>query len=114
MDKIQTLSYELHDLLLSSKEYLILKETELVMLNDNECKNLIDNYHKLLEKYNFDKSDEVLNLLSKAKMLMDQNELVIKYKKAYKDYQILVGNITDVVFKDYKKDSILDKIIRAK
>ena len=62
----------------------------------------------------FDKSDEVLNALSNAKSLMFQNKLISDYKKAYKDYQILVGNITDVVFKDFKKDSLLDKIIRAK
>lgn len=114
MEKIQKLSYELHDLLLSSTEYLKLKECEVIMINNVEAKKLIDNYKEIIEKYNFDKSDEVLNALSNAKSLMFQNKLIIDYKKAYKDYQILVGNITDVVFKDFKKDSLLDKIIRAK
>ena len=114
MENILELAYKLHDLLLNSNEYKILKDYEDKMLNDDNANSLINNYHICLEKYNFDKSEEVLKKLSNAKLLMDQNELVILYKKAYKDYQILVGNITDVVFKDFKKDTFLDKLIRAK
>ena len=114
MEKIQKLSYELHDLLLSSKEFLTLKEAEINMMSDMNAKLLIDNYHSLLEKYNFDKSDSILQLLANAKMQMDKNAFVIEYKKAYKDYQILVGIITEHVFDGLKKESLLDKIIRAK
>ena len=114
MENILELAYKLHDLLLNSSEYKILKDCEEKMLNDDNANSLINAYHICLEKYNFDKSEEVLKKLSNAKLLMDQNELVILYKKAYKDYQILVGNITDVVFKDFKKDTFLDKLIRAK
>ena len=53
-------------------------------------------------------------LLSSAKFEMDNNELIINYKKAFKDYQILVGKITSIVFEDFKTDSLLDKIIKAK
>ena len=49
-----------------------------------------------------------------AKLELDNNEIVIKYKKAYKDYQLLVGKITDIVFEDFSNPSLLDKIVRAK
>lgn len=114
MEHIQNLAYELHELLTSSKEFIYLKECERNMLTDDVANNLIKDYHKAQEQYNFDKSDEVLNMLHNAKLKMDQNELVILYKKAYKEYQILVGNITDIVFKDFKNESLVDKIIRAK
>ena len=42
------------------------------------------------------------------------NELVIKYKEKYKDYQILLGKITEVVFEGFASTSTIDKIIRAK
>ena len=45
---------------------------------------------------------------------MDNNVNIINYKKAYKDYMILVGKITDESFLDFKKESLIDKIIRAK
>ena len=114
MEHIQNLAYELHELLTSSNEFNYLKECERNMLTDDVANNLIKEYHKAQEQYNFDKSDEVLNILHNAKLKMDQNELVILYKKAYKEYQILVGNITDIVFKDFKNESLVDKIIRAK
>ena len=114
MEHIQNLAYELHELLTSSKEFKYLKECERNMLTDDVANNLIKEYHKAQEQYNFDKSDEVLNILHNAKLKMDQNELVILYKKAYKEYQILVGNITDIVFKDFKNEYLVDKIIRAK
>ena len=114
MEKIQDLAYQLHDMLLESEEFIKLKDAEAAMLNDNNSKLLIDNYHSLLEKYIFDKSENVLKMLSKAKLKMDQNELVINYKKAYKEYQLLIGNITDLVFDGFKSQTLLDKIIRAK
>ena len=114
MEKIQSLAYELHDLLLNSKEFIYLKECEVKMISDVQCKTLIDNYHNLQGRYNFEKTEEVLTMLSKAKLLMDQHPLVIEYKKAFKEYQILVGNITDIVFEGFKKDTLVDKIIRAK
>ena len=114
MENIQNLAYELHELLTNSNEFKYLKQCEEIMLNDLVASKLIKQYHKAQEVYNFDKSDEVLNMLHDAKLNMDQNELVILYKKAYKEYQILVGNITDIVFKDFKNESLVDKIIRAK
>ena len=41
-------------------------------------------------------------------------ENVINYKKAYKEYQLLVGQITDIVFEGFSNPSLLDKIVRAK
>lgn len=114
MENIQNLAYELYELLTSSKEYKKLKKCEDEMLNDSISNTLISEYHMLQEKYNSDKSDDVVSMLHLAKLKMDQNELVISYKKAYKDYQILVGKVTDIVFKDFKSESIIDKIIRAK
>ena len=43
MEKIQSLAYELHDLLLNSKEFIYLKECEVKMISDVQCKALIDN-----------------------------------------------------------------------
>ena len=114
MDKVSSLAYQLHEMLLQSNEYLSLKETENIMLNDLEASNLIASYHQALEKYSTNKSDAVLKELHKAKLNMDLNELVIKYKEKYKDYQILLGKITEVVFEDFASTSTIDKIIRAK
>ena len=114
MQEIVSLAYSLHEMLLSSNEYKALKEAENIMLNDKISSQLINEYHTLQQKYNFNKTDEVLTMLSNAKLNMDNNELVIKYKNAYKQYQILVGNITSIVFEGYKSDTLLDKIIKAK
>ena len=59
-------------------------------------------------------TQENLKLLHQAKLEMDLNEVVIKYQKAYKEYQILLNEITDLVFDGFSKQSLLDKIIRAK
>ena len=45
---------------------------------------------------------------------MDLNELIMNYKEKYKDYQILLGKITEVVFEGFASTSTVDKIIRAK
>ena len=52
--------------------------------------------------------------LHKVKLELDNNKNVIEYKKAYKEYQLLVGKITDIVFEDFSNPSILDRIVRAK
>lgn len=114
MENIQNLAYELYELLTSSNEYKNLKKCEVEMLNNSVSNTLINEYHMLQEKYNMDKSEDILSMLHLAKLKMDENELVILYKKAYKDYQILVGKVTDIVFKDFKSESMIDKIIRAK
>ena len=80
MDKVSSLAYQLHEMLLQSNEYLSLKETENIMLNDLEASNLIASYHQALEKNSTNKSDAVLKKLHQAKLNMDLNELVIKYK----------------------------------
>ncbi len=114
MEKVINLSYELHDLLLKSNEFLTLKKYEEIMLKDEKSNKLINDYHKAFEEYNFDKSEKCLKEVHKHKLLMDNNINIINYKKAYKDYMILVGKITDETFLDFKKESLIDKIIRAK
>lgn len=114
MEKVINLSYELHDLLLQSNEFLALKKYEKIMLTDEQSSKLINDYHKAFEEYNFDKSEKCLKEVHKHKLLMDNNVNIINYKKAYKDYMILVGKITDESFLDFKKESLIDKIIRAK
>lgn len=114
MEKISKLSYELHDKLILSNEYKKLKEAESNMLNDTTCKLLLDKFHHLQEVYVTNKSNEVLSNLHLAKLKLDENNLVKEYKKAYKDYQILIGKITDIVFDGFSKQSLIDKIIRAK
>jgi len=112
METVEELAYQLHDKLIESIEYKELKNAESIMLNDKLAKSLIDNYHKLQELYSSDKKEETNKKLHQAKLEMDLNPLVIAYKLAYKNYQILVGNITDVVFKDFKSDTLVEKIIR--
>lgn len=114
MEKINELSFKLHDMLLNSKEYLELKNIEKKLLEDEISSSLLKNYHKLQEEYMSNKSEEMLKKLHKAKLMLDENEIVVSYKKVYKNYQILIGNITDIVFEDFSKQSIIDKIIRAK
>ena len=114
MDKVSTLAYQLHEMLLQSKEYLSLKEAENIMIKDKVASKLIETYHKVLEKYSSNKSDEVLKELHQAKLNMDLNELIMNYKEKYKDYQILLGKITEVVFDGFASTSTVDKIIRAK
>ena len=70
-------------------------------------------YHNVLEKYSSNKSEETLKELHQAKLNMDLNILIKQYKEKYKNYQVLVGKITDVVFEDFSKQSLVDKIVRA-
>lgn len=114
MEKITKLSYELHEKLILSNEYKNLKSIEKKMLENATCKLLLEKFHHLQEVYATNKSNEILSKLHYAKLKLDENELVKEYKKAYKDYQILIGNITDIVFDGFAKKSIIDKIIRAK
>lgn len=113
MEKIQELSFELHNKLKESQQYKNLKLHEKIINEDEISKNLISTYKKLHEKFTFDHSEKIKKELYKAKLEMDNNINIINYKKAYNEYLILVGKITDIVFEDYKKDNIIDKIIRA-
>ena len=113
MEKLFDLSYKLHDELLNSNEYKKLKEKEHLMLSDSSLKNLIDSYHELLLKSYNDKSKELLKEIDSIKLKLDENELVINYKKAYKEYQLLIANITEIAFNGFKNDTIIDKIIKA-
>lgn len=112
MDNIIDLSYKIHELLLDSNEYKELKIKEKEMLDDKKASKLINDFKALEEKYGYDKEKDVLKELSNAKIKMNENNKVIAYKKAYKDYQILVGKITDICFENIKKDDIFDKILR--
>ena len=114
MDKVTNLAFELHEMLLQSNEFLELKEAENKMLNNEVSLSLINNYHKILEKYSTNKSEIVLKDLHLAKLNMDLNDLIKNYKDKYKNYQILLGKITDIVFEDFSLQSTVDKIIRAK
>ena len=49
MEKVINLSYELHDLLLKSNEFLTLKKYEEIMLKDEKSNKLINDYHKAFE-----------------------------------------------------------------
>lgn len=112
MDEIYTLAFKLHDLLLDSKEYLKLKEKEKLMLDDKKTNKLIQKYHELEVLYNENKSSNNLTLLHQIKLELDLNPLVKDYQKAYKEYQILIGQITDLVFLDFKNDTLIDKILK--
>lgn len=113
MEKLFDLSYKLHDELLNSKEYKNLKEKEHLMLSDSSLSELINSYHELLAKSYNDKSKELLKEIHFIKLKLDENELVINYKKAYKAYQLLIANITEVAFNGFKNDTLIDKIIKA-
>ena len=112
MDSIISLSYQIHDMLLESEEYLNLKRKEKEMLDDPVSSKLVDDFKRLEEKYGYDKEKDVQKELSQAKIKMNENKKVIAYKEAYKQYQILVGKVTDICFDGVKTDSIFDKILR--
>ena len=114
MEKVCDLAFKLHDLLLNSDEYKTLKNMESVLYNDSLSFNLLNEYHKMQEEYAFNKTDEMLKQLHLVKLKLDSNENVINYKKAYKEYQLLVGQITDIVFEGFSNPSLLDKIVSAK
>lgn len=114
MEKVTELAFKLHDLLLSSEQYLNLKVAEDNMNNDENASLLIQNYHKLQELSHNNKMEELNKKLHEAKLKMDLNPYVIEYKKAYKEYQILVGKITSIVFKDFSTISTLDKILKSR
>lgn len=113
MENCIDLAFKLHDLLLNSDEYLSLKHYEKIMFDDFHSSSLINDYKQLQEKYMNIKTKQMLQKLHQAKLKMDQDINVINYRKAYKEYMILVGNITDIAFKDFSNNSIIDKIIRA-
>ena len=113
MNNIFEIAFDLQSKLKESPEYIKLKQCENIINNDHISKSLVDNYKKLHEDYTFDHSTQLQVKLHEAKLEMDQNINVINYKKAYKEYMLLVGNITDIVFENYKNDNVLDKIIRA-
>ena len=83
MEKVQELAFKLHDLLLNSNEYKQLKEIENTLKSDSVSFNLLNKYHALQEKYQFDKTEEVLKELHLSKLELDNNEIVIKYKKSF-------------------------------
>lgn len=113
MDTID-LAFALHDKLLETNEYKTLKYYEKIMLDDEVSSSLISSYHKLQELHSSVDTKEVLEKLHNAKLEMDNNINVINYRKAYKDYQILIGKVTDVVFEGISSSSTIDKIIKSK
>ena len=82
------------------------------MLDDEVSSSLISSYHKFQELHSSVDTKEVLEKLHNAKLEMDNNINVINYRKAYKDYQILIGKVTDVGFEGISSSSTIDKIIR--
>ena len=93
---------------------------DLSMSDFGKLCDLSRSYISLLEKNINPKTNkaivptlETLVKVSKA-MRMDLNELIMNYKEKYKDYQILLGKITEVVFEGFASTSTVDKIIRAK
>ncbi len=114
MEKTQQLAFELHDLLQDSQEFHLLKEKEKMMFQDETCQQLIKDYQESVSQYGINHSEENLKRMHLCKLAMDKNVFIQEYKKAYKNYQILIGEITDIVFEGFSTPSIIDKIIRAK
>lgn len=114
MEKIQELAFQLHDKLLNSDEYNLMKEKEKNMLDNQESSFLLKLYNDAMLEYGANKTQENLKKMHLAKLKMDENSLVAEYKAAYKNYQILVGHITEIVFEGFQKTTLIDKIIRAK
>ncbi len=114
MEKIQQLAFDLHDQLMNSAEFLLLKEKEQIMFQNEISKNLIESYQYSVQEYGCQRNEENLKKMHLAKLAMDNNSMIQEYKKAYKNYQILVGEITDILFDGFSTSSLIDKIIRAK
>lgn len=114
MEKVTELAFELHDLLMNSEQYKKLKLAEKNMKEDSNAASLIEKYHNLLSKSINIKTEKMNKELHQAKLEMDLNNLVIAYKKAFKEYQLLVDEITSIVFKDFSSITKIDKIIKMK
>ena len=113
MEKLFELSYSLHDKLLETDEYHKLQEATKKMFDNKESKRKIDDYNKMMEIYSNNKSNDNQKRLHEAKLVMDNDLLVIEYKKAYKNYQLLLSNITSICFDGFSEESLFDKIIKG-
>lgn len=111
MEKVLEKAYQLHDLLFKSESYRKLKEKEKEMVEDEALKPLFLSYHNAQEQYVTEKSEQNLARLHAIKLQIDSHPKVIAYQQSYKEYQILLGNITDIAFDGLiEKDDLLKKI----
>lgn len=106
-------AYQLHDLLFQSEEYIQLKKIEKEMVEDKDLQPLFLSYQKAQEEYVQDKSQKNLIQLHEIKLKIDCHPKVIAYQKSFKQYQILLNQITDVVFDGFIEQEDLLKKIRT-
>ena len=97
--------YELKELIMNSKEYKMVKETERLM--EEKCSLLLIKYNNIFNEYNQalrfkDYGSDVSKVqkeLNNVKLELDQNEYVKEYKKAYKNMNKLLNEIQNNMFK---------------
>ena len=102
--EILSLTYELKDMLVNSKEYKLVKEKERLM--EENCSMLLIKYNTLIDEYNnaiiFEKYggdvEGTRKKVFECKLEIDQNEYVKEYNKAYKEMNKLLSSLQDIIF----------------
>lgn len=101
-------TYDLKEDLNNSKLYKIMIEKEKEMLEDQDTFVLLNKYQKAKDEYEqslrFKEYDETYKVKQKQlyeiKILVDTNEFVKQYNKAYKEFSLLLKKIEKEIFKD--------------
>ena len=102
--KITGKVYDLKEMLLNSREYMLVKEKEKEM--EEKSSTLLLEYNYLFNEYNQanrfkDYGANVVGIqqkLNKCKEKLDNDYYVKEYKKAYKQMQKLLNELQDVIF----------------
>lgn len=107
MEQIQSLAFELRELLLESNEYKKVKEIEKRLL-DKEW-NLITDFKKAEQDYNDSikygyYEEKYLTNLQKSKEILYSNPLTREYFDALKEMNKLLHEISEGIFKDIVPD----------
>ena len=96
--------YELKEKLINSDEYKKVKNTEKEM--EEKCSSILIKYNYLFDEYNNairfinygSDVESVQKQLAACKLELDNNEYVKEYKKAYKDMNVLLKRLENIIF----------------
>lgn len=109
---ILSLAFLLREKLINSNLYSDLKEKEKIMLEDEKCFELLNEYQRVQDEYKdakrFEKYgsnvDQVQKKLSEIKYKVDENTLVKDYSLAYKKMNKKLKEIEKIIFNGIIKE----------
>lgn len=109
---ILSLAFLLREKLINSNLYSDLKEKEKIMLEDEKCFELLNEYQRVQDEYKdakrFEKYgsnvDQVQKKLSEIKYKVDENALVKDYSLAYKKMNKKLKEIEKIIFNGIIKE----------